>query len=333
MTSLDKPIVSVFIPAYKTADTLEKAVNSALAQFENNPEAVEVIIVDDCSPDNTFELAQELARRDSRVKAFRLEKNSGAPAARNYAISHARGEWIAVLDADDWYEPGRLEALINNAIEAGVDMAVDNKYFFDKMANQVSFTALVNKDDKRIIDLDTFLKNCNATCHFDYGMMKPVFKNEFMKKHNIEYYVPDTIGHDFVILFCYYAAGGKGVLTYKPYYNYVQPFGSISGKPQQEGRKPYDPTLQKNITLQFIDLYRNKLSGQQLAQLERREREADALVCFYELKNAIRDKNIGAIFKTLLKTHLTFWKMIVIRAYKKIRVKLFGLPPYIFADV
>lgn len=332
MTNLDRPIVSVFIPAYKTADTLEKAVNSALTQFESTPEAVEVIIADDCSPDNTFELAQELARRDSRVKALRLEKNSGAPAARNYAISHARGIWIAVLDADDWFEPGRLEILVKNATEANVEMAADNQYFFDKMANKIAFTALAQKGRKRLVDLDIFLKNSNATSHFDYGMMKPIFKADFMKKHNIEYYVPDRIGHDFCILLCFFAAGGKGVLIDTPYYNYVQPFGSISKKPQQEGRKPYDPTLQKNITQHFIDVYRNKFSATQMAELERREREADALVCFYELRTALKDKNIGMLLKTLAKTHFTFWKMLAGRVRKKISTKIFGLPPYIFAD-
>lgn len=328
MTSVDRPLVSVFIPAYKTADTLEKAVNSALSQMQD----VEVIIADDCSPDDTFELAQELARKDSRVKAFRLEKNSGAPAARNYAISQARGTWLAVLDADDWFEPGRLKALVESATEAGVEMAADNQYFFDKLANKISFTALPQKGRKRVVDLDIFLKNSNATSHFDYGMMKPIFKADFMKKHNIEYYVPDSIGHDFCILLCFFAAGGKGVLIDTPYYNYVQPFGSISKKPQQEGRKPYDPTLQKNITQHFIDVYRNKFSATQMAELERREREADALVCFYELRTALKDKNIGLVLKTLAKTHFTFWKMMANRVCKKISTKIFGLPPYIFAD-
>ncbi|MEQ1705403.1 MAG: glycosyltransferase family 2 protein, partial [Rickettsiales bacterium] len=324
MTSVDRPLVSVFIPAYKTADTLEKAVNSALSQMQD----VEVIIADDCSPDDTFELAQELARKDSRVKAFRLEKNSGAPAARNYAISQARGTWLAVLDADDWFEPGRLKALVESATEAGVEMAADNQYFFDKLANKIAFTALAQKGRKRVVDLDIFLKNSNATSHFDYGMMKPIFKADFMKKHNIEYYVPDRIGHDYCILLCFFAAGGKGVLIDTPYYNYVQPFGSISKKPQQEGRKPYDPTLQKNITQHFIDVYRNKFSAVQMAELERREREADALVCFYELRTALKDRNIGLALKTLAKTHFTFWKMMEGRVRKKISTKIFGLPPY-----
>lgn len=328
MTSVDKPIVSVFIPAYKTADTLEKAVNSALSQMKD----VEVIIVDDCSPDNTFELAQELARRDARVQVFRLEKNGGAPAARNFAISKASGTWISVLDADDWFEPGRLETLVKNAEEAGVEMAADNQYFFDKMANQIACTALPQKGRKRVIDLDIFLKYTNATCHFDYGMMKPIFRADFMKKQGIEYYVPDSIGHDYGILLCFYAAGGRGVLTDTPYYNYVQPFGYISKKPQQEGRKPYDPTLQRTITRHFIDVYRSKFSGAQLKQLMRREREADALVCFYELRAALKEKNVKSVFDVLTKTHFAFWKMIACRLYKKAYIKAFGLPPYVFSD-
>jgi succinoglycan biosynthesis protein ExoO len=333
MSSLDKPLVSVIIPAYKASDTLEKAVFSALSQLENTPEAIEVVIVDDCSPDNTFDFAQELARKDTRIRVFRLEKNAGAAYARNYAIKQARGTWLAVLDADDWYEPKRFENMLKDATAANVEMVADNQYFFDKKADKIVGTAFPQNGRKRIVDLDIFLKYSNATKHFDYGMLKPIFRADFLQKHGVEYYAPDRTGHDYFVLFCFFAAGGKGILTDVPYYNYVQPFGSISREGQQEGRKHYDAVLQKNITQHFIELYQGKISESQMKELLRRKREAEALIYFYDLREALYKKNIKSVFDVLLKTNFEFWKMIVGRIFKRIYVRIFGLPPYIFSDL
>lgn len=333
MKNLDKPLVSVIIPTYKSTDTLERAVFSALAQMENSPEDVEVILVDDCSPDNTFEMVQQLAHSDARVKAFRLEKNAGAAGARNYAISQARGAWISVLDADDWFEAGRLESLIKDAVAANVEMVADNQYFFDKKANKIVGTAFPQKGRKRVIDLDIFLKNSNATKYFDYGMFKPIFRADFLKKHAIEYYVPDLIGHDYYISFCFFAAGGKGFLIDVPYYNYEQPFGSLSREPQREGRKHYNPVSQRIVHQHFIDVFRDKLSEGQMAELLRRYRELTALIYFYDIRSALKNKDIKTVFMLLMKTNIEFWKMIGDRTLIRFRRKFFGLPAYMFSDL
>lgn len=101
------PQVSVIIPLYNCAGTLGRAVKSVQRQSLKD---IEIIIVDDCSTDNSHEVAQNLARGDMRIKCSRLQQNSGASVARNTAIDLATGEWIAVLDADDWYEPARLSS-------------------------------------------------------------------------------------------------------------------------------------------------------------------------------------------------------------------------------
>jgi glycosyltransferase involved in cell wall biosynthesis len=101
--------VSVVIPLYNSAATLRRAVASALAQSLRD---IEVLIVDDGSRDDSLSLAQQLAAEDPRVRVIALPENRGKPHAMNVAFAAARGTWTAVLDADDWYAPERLETLV-----------------------------------------------------------------------------------------------------------------------------------------------------------------------------------------------------------------------------
>jgi glycosyltransferase involved in cell wall biosynthesis len=98
--------VSVIIPVYNAASFVEQAVESCLAQ----PQTAEVVLVEDYSPDNSWEVCQSLVGRDVRIRLYRQEdgKNHGAGATRNLAIQKSSCEFIAFLDADDYFLPGRF---------------------------------------------------------------------------------------------------------------------------------------------------------------------------------------------------------------------------------
>lgn len=98
--------VSVLIPAYGAEETLHIALDSLLAQSWRN---IEVLVCDDCSRDGTYRVAQEYAAKDSRVIALQLPENSGAYAARNFALAHAVGDYVTVHDVDDYSHPEKLE--------------------------------------------------------------------------------------------------------------------------------------------------------------------------------------------------------------------------------
>lgn len=97
-------MVSVIIPSYNREDTIERSVRSVLNQTYKD---LEVIVVDDCSTDNTEAVVKSI--QDSRVRYFCLEKNSGACAARNKGIEISRGDIIAFQDSDDEWRPEKLE--------------------------------------------------------------------------------------------------------------------------------------------------------------------------------------------------------------------------------
>lgn len=102
------PYISVIIPVYNAEEFVEEAVESALMQ----PEVAEVILVEDASPDGALAVCQRLAATHERVRLFRHPngKNKGAGASRNLGIAKATCEWIAFLDADDYYLPERFKA-------------------------------------------------------------------------------------------------------------------------------------------------------------------------------------------------------------------------------
>src|SRR5262245_43327764 len=100
--------VTVIIPNYNAAATLSRAVRSVLTQALTD---FELIIADDASTDSSWDLITEWIGRDPRIRALRNTVNAGKPIVMNRATSFARGKWLAVLDADDWYHPSRLAIL------------------------------------------------------------------------------------------------------------------------------------------------------------------------------------------------------------------------------
>ena len=97
--------VSIIMACYNAESFIVSSVESVLRQTYKN---LELIIVDDASKDSSLALARSLAEKDSRIKVFSLEKNRGAGAARNFAISKADGDWLAILDADDVFLQDKL---------------------------------------------------------------------------------------------------------------------------------------------------------------------------------------------------------------------------------
>ncbi|CAM4434206.1 glycosyltransferase family 2 protein [Flavobacterium terrigena] len=103
-------LVSIITPCFNSEKYLSKAVQSVISQTHQN---WELLLVDDCSSDATFAIISNFASQDSRIKAFKLDKNSGAGVARNFAIQQASGNYIAFLDADDLWKSDKLEKQIN----------------------------------------------------------------------------------------------------------------------------------------------------------------------------------------------------------------------------
>lgn len=114
-------LVSIIMPSYNTASFIEETIQSVLNQTYTN---WELIIVDDCSTDNTDEVLENI--KDSRIRYFKNDKNSGAAVSRNKALREAKGQWIAYLDSDDLWMPEKLEEQIKFMEENGYVFSYTN---------------------------------------------------------------------------------------------------------------------------------------------------------------------------------------------------------------
>lgn len=126
MEKFDENLVSVITPAYNCSSTIAETIESVISQTWNN---WEMIIADDCSTDATADVIKEYCRKDSRIKYIVLDKNSGSAAARNTAIVHAKGRYIALLDSDDLWHQDKLKHQIS--------FMQDNNYAFTFTAYEV----------------------------------------------------------------------------------------------------------------------------------------------------------------------------------------------------
>lgn len=110
---MNKPLVSIITPMWKGADLVGETIESVLSQTFHD---WEMIIVDDCSPDNNAgaNVVLSYAKKDKRIKLIQLKKNKGSSGARNEAMKIAQGRYYAFLDSDDVWEYNYLETMINS---------------------------------------------------------------------------------------------------------------------------------------------------------------------------------------------------------------------------
>lgn len=124
-----KALVSVVIPAFNAANTVTKAIESVQAQTYPY---WEILVVDDASCDGTAKVVAILANRDSRIRLIRLDRNTGAPGrAKNIALPIVQGEFVAFLDADDWWISNKLELQISCMLEHGADLSYTGGWYVD----------------------------------------------------------------------------------------------------------------------------------------------------------------------------------------------------------
>lgn len=149
-------LVSIYLPTRNRVDLLRRAVESVRAQTLAD---YELIVIDDASTDSTPAYLARLAGTDARVRVYRCDSPSGAPRARNWAIRHARGEWLTGLDDDDEFMPSRLEAAVAmaHALEVA-GAAFSALYTQDEVVG--AHAAQVTRKPSCTFLADLFRQNC-----------------------------------------------------------------------------------------------------------------------------------------------------------------------------
>ena len=115
---MSEPLISIVMPVYNTAQFLARSIESVLVQTYKN---LEIVIVDDASTDNSWEIIQKYALKDQRIKAQTIPFVDGPKVTRDCAIRRATGDWIIPIDSDDTIEPDYVKKIWNRHVETGAD--------------------------------------------------------------------------------------------------------------------------------------------------------------------------------------------------------------------
>lgn len=285
-----QPDVSVIVAAWKAADLVGRAAASALA---SRGVAVEVVIVDDASPDETWGILQELAAKDSRVVIDRLPANGGPSAARNRAIKLAQGRYIAVLDADDAMAPDRLAVLVGLAEKHASDIVVDNMVEVDAAGRKIGDGRFL-KDPlfqmQRTIDLETWVAFNEPMKPGDcLGYLKPLIRKATLEKYQASYDLLLRNSEDYYLVADLLARGARMTYTPNAGYSYTRAEGSTSHRLKPEQTKAWLEAEKRFAERQ--DAHLTPLEHDALANRKRVLGKVNQLVAATE---ALKEKRIGA---------------------------------------
>lgn len=221
------PGISVIIPAFRAAGSITVAIRSALEQ----PLVKEVVVIDDCSPDLTVEAAWSADDGTGRLRVVTQTTNGGPAAARNRGISIATSDFIAVLDADDYFLPGRFEAMFANAAPEW-DVIADNIAFIKSDADTQAAPMTSSRGAGRWLDTARFIQE-NITQRGmqrgELGFLKPVFRREFVLRSGLSYDAELRLGEDFAFYVRLLLAGARFWITAGCGYVAIERAASLSG--------------------------------------------------------------------------------------------------------
>ena len=131
------PKISVIIPVYKVEPYLRQCLDSVVTQMYHN---LEIIIIDDGSPDSCGMICDEYAQRDGRIQVIHKE-NGGLCAARNDGINHSTGEWLTFVDSDDWIDPEYYGKMVDSLKDDTVDIACSRGHVIEDPIKSVEMHA------------------------------------------------------------------------------------------------------------------------------------------------------------------------------------------------
>jgi len=239
--------VTVIVPCYNNAGTIERAVQSALGQTV----PVKVIVVDDASSDDSVQRARNVAPNDPRLVVLVQARNQGPSAARNRAITHADTKWVAILDADDRMHPDRLRRLIEQAESDNLDLIADDLIRVEAVADPKQGTRLWSDTPIGVLPLTLSrfaLENIDSRTgsRRELGYLKPVMRREFLESHALAYREDMRLAEDFDLYARALKAGAR--------FSLVDPCGYFSVDYPNSLSKEYASTDMKPVLERDIEL-------------------------------------------------------------------------------
>ena len=234
MSTIKQSLITVVMPNYNGHRFVEQAIDSVLSQTYQN---FELLVVDDCSKDDSLHLITQKAQSDKRIRIIALEKNAGVANARNVGIREAEGKYIALLDNDDLWTADKLERQIAIA-EKGADIVYCSYDFIDEKNNEIKKPFIVPKQT----NFNKMLTSSVISCSTSF------IKTELMQAHPFDpaFYHEDYVLWMELLRVCPTAYGDEKVLMH-----YRQVTGSRSNKKGNAAKERWN-TYRKALKLNIV---------------------------------------------------------------------------------
>jgi len=296
--------VSVIMAAYNCRDHIDRAIDSLVAQTMPD---WELIVVDDASSDDTAARVQGRAKDDPRIRLLIQPLNQGPSAARNRAIDQAISPWITILDADDAYQPRRLERLLASAETSGADFIADNQQQYDDSAKLVTGVAFPESIPPHAIGLRDLLESERPGSTFKLGFLKPMIRASLLSEYKLRYREDLRLAEDFYLYAELFARGVVGHLIPDALYIYTLPFGALTGVKSSATRTNFVPETRVRIADDLIAAYADQLDGASRASLHRYRSWMKCLATAYRIREAGQQgRYASAFFNALIHPRATF---------------------------
>lgn len=214
--------ISVIVPVYNAEKMLPYAIESLLAQTMKD---IEIILVDDCSSDESRKLISAYAEKDNRVKGIFLDQNAGAGAARNCGIAQASGEYITFVDSDDWIEKDMYEEMYREAQVSRADICVCGymQDILDADRKQKVSIAVVPSEQKAMDEKEVCecVVKLDKEKNFAYIWNK-LYKRDILNNGTKVRFNKQSFGEDFIFNVEAFSNAGAVSVMGNAYYHYLE---------------------------------------------------------------------------------------------------------------
>lgn len=251
-------LVSILLPAFNSRHLISTAIESVLEQTERR---FELIVINDCSTDDTAQVVAQYARDDRRIRLLHTPCNGGPAAARNVGFDTAHGRWIALIDSDDAYVPERLARLLHLADANAADMVSDNLLMqpVGGMPYLLIPPELLPRP-QHLTAAEFVFRNIGDPKHprLSYGFMQPMIRRDFLLRNNLRHDERNRFGEDFMLYMACLRAGARWWITPEVLYHYatrpgslteVQSSGDLLRIAQLEAAYLRDPAVMRDLAL------------------------------------------------------------------------------------
>lgn len=216
---MDEPLISVIVPIYNVEKYLNRCIESIVNQTYKT---LEIILVDDGSPDNCPQICDEWKEKDNRIKVIH-KKNGGLSDARNAGLDIAQGEYIAFVDSDDWIDKEWIEILFKELIKNNCDVSISSTRLF----KNVDETLFIRGNTKKFLtNIEALEELINEKNIFTTACDK-LYKKELIINYHFE---KNKVNEDEFWTWKVLLSSKRVVCCGKPNYNYLQNEDSIMGR-------------------------------------------------------------------------------------------------------